>query len=167
MPRKHTRFASGRGIRELPGGKYEIRVVEVRPANDRDNQLFKAHRLSTEAAALREAGKYDDAIARAEMAIASAEKALDPDDAYIGVLNTQLSSLWWYKGDLTRAKTLPTTRSRLRVIHPGPNDPQTARASTLLPSSIALVMKGRRPRRRSTRSLKSRRERKAKITPPL
>ncbi len=112
----------------LPGGKYEIRVVEVRPANDRDNQLFKAHRLSTEAAALREAGKYDDAIARAEMAIASAEKALDPDDAYIGALNAQLSSLWWYKGDLTKAKTFADHAIEIARIHPGPNDPQMASA---------------------------------------
>src|SRR5437867_5077435 len=33
-------------------GRYEIRIGEIRPATDRDRDLFEAHRLSTEAASL-------------------------------------------------------------------------------------------------------------------
>jgi CHAT domain-containing protein len=107
---------------------YEIRVVAIRPANDRDRESFRAHRLSTEAATLRVAGKYDDAIARMEEAITAATNAAGPDDAYVGALTALTADLWWTKGDLPRAKANAEHAAEIARQLPGPNDPQIAAA---------------------------------------
>lgn len=107
-------------------GAYEIRVAGVRPATERDRALFKAHRLSTEAAAAREAGRFDDAVDRLNEALADVEKFIDPDDAYVGLLNTQLSRQRWSKGDMAMAKVAAERGIEITRQHLGPNDPQTA-----------------------------------------
>ncbi len=107
-------------------GTYEIRAAEIRPATDRDRALFKAHRLSTEATAARDAGKFDDAVARVSEALAELEKSVGPDDAYVGLLNTQLSRQRWGKGDMAMAKVAAERGIEITRQHLGPNDPQTA-----------------------------------------
>jgi CHAT domain-containing protein/Tfp pilus assembly protein PilF len=111
-----------------PGGEYEIRIVEIREANNRDRELFKAHRLSTEAAALRVAGKYDDATARMEEAIAAATNAVGANDAYVGALTASTADLLWTKGDLPKAKASAERAAEIARQLPEPNDPQLAAA---------------------------------------
>jgi CHAT domain-containing protein len=111
-----------------PAGAYEIRVVEVRPATEQDRNLYRAHRLATEAASLKDAGKYDDGIARDEEAVTLAEKATDPDDPYLGLLSYHLSSLFWTKGDFSRAQTTAERAIAIARHDPQPNEPQTAMA---------------------------------------
>ena len=89
-----------------PSGEYEIRVVAIRSADEKDRGLFKAHQFSTQAAKFKDAGNYDDAIARSKEAVSTAESAVGPDDAYVGFLDIQLGMLLWFKGDLAQAKTV-------------------------------------------------------------
>jgi CHAT domain-containing protein len=122
------------GIRVKPrysrasAGAYEIRVVEVRAATEQDRDLFKAHRLATDGASLKDSGKYDDAIARVEEAVTLAGKAVGPDDAYLGILNTQLSGSLWAKGDFSKAQTTAERAIEIARRDPQPNEPQTAMA---------------------------------------
>jgi tetratricopeptide (TPR) repeat protein len=87
-------------------GSYEIRLGEIRPARDRDRDLFDAHRLSTEAATLNAAGKYSDAQERAARALELAERSLGPDDAYVGDLLVRLADLRRTNGDTATAERL-------------------------------------------------------------
>ena len=77
--------------------------MEVRPATERDQLIFEARKLITEAVNRGGAGKYDEAIQFAERALALGEKALGPDDAYVGYLLIRLGSLERTKGDYGKA----------------------------------------------------------------
>jgi tetratricopeptide (TPR) repeat protein len=111
-----------------PAGAYELRSVEIRPATEKDRALYQAHRLATEAASLKDAGKYDDGVARAQEAVALAKKAVGPDDTYVGILNSQLASLFWAKGDFSKAQTAAERAIEIARHDPQPNEPQTATA---------------------------------------
>lgn len=111
-----------------PAGKYEIRVVAIRASTEPDRELYKAHRLATEAVSFKDGAKYDDAIARAQEAIALAEKAAGPDDTYVGVLNTQLSGFFWTKGDYAQAQATAERSIEIARRDTHPNEPQTALA---------------------------------------
>jgi hypothetical protein len=113
-------------------GAYEIRVVEIRPPTEQDRELYKAHQLATEAASLKDVAKYDDGIARAQEAVTLAEKALGPDDTYVGIVTAQLANLLWTKGDFSKAGTVAERAIRIARQDPHPNDPQTAFAMDVL-----------------------------------
>jgi CHAT domain-containing protein/Tfp pilus assembly protein PilF len=115
-----------------PAGAYQIHVIEIRPATEQDRELYKAHRLATEAALLKDAAKYEDGIARAEEAVSLAEKALGPDDPYVGIVTAQLANLLWTKGDFSKAGTVAERAIRIARQDPHPNEPQTAVAMDVL-----------------------------------
>ena len=62
-----------------PAGDYEIRVVELRAATEKDLMLQEARKLQTESQRLYRAGKYDEPRPAAERAVELREKALGPD----------------------------------------------------------------------------------------
>jgi len=62
-----------------PAGRYEIRVVELRAATEKDRALQEARKLSAEVVRLYRAGKYDEARPLAERALEIREKALGPE----------------------------------------------------------------------------------------
>ena len=109
-------------------GAYEIRVVAIGASTEADRALYKAHRLATEAASLKEGAKYDDGIARVQEAISLTEKAAGPDDTYVGILYTQLSNLYWTKGDYAKAQPIAERAIEIARKDPHPNEPQTALA---------------------------------------
>ena len=115
-----------------PAGAYQIRVVAIRAATEQDRELNQAHRLATEAASLKDAGKYDDAVVREQEAVALAEKAAGPGDAYLAILNTQLSSMFWYKGESSNARTAAERAIEIAQRDPHPNEPQIAAAMDAL-----------------------------------
>ena len=115
-----------------PAAAYEIRVVEIRPAAEQDRELYKAHRLATEAASLKDAGKYDDAVASSEQAVALAEKAAGPGDGYVGLVTTQLANLIWAKGDFSKAEVVAKRAIQIARQDPHANEPQTASAMDVL-----------------------------------
>ena len=109
-----------------PAGSYEIRVVAIRAKTESDSELFTAHRLATEAASLREAGKYDDAVKRAEEAVAHGEKAVGDKDPYFGLLESQLAYLYWLKGDFGKSQPIAERGIAIARDDPHPNEPQIA-----------------------------------------
>jgi hypothetical protein len=57
-------------------------VEEIRAATEQDRSLWKAHKLSTESSIRFRGGKFDEASALAQQALAIAEKGLAPDNIY-------------------------------------------------------------------------------------
>jgi tetratricopeptide (TPR) repeat protein len=62
--------------KDAASGRYEVKVVELRAATDRDRAMAEAHKLFNEAASLQGKGKYAEAISLAERALAIQETAL-------------------------------------------------------------------------------------------
>src|ERR1051326_8397922 len=87
-------------------GSYELRVVELRQATDRDRAIFEAHKLSTEASGLEEEGKYDQAMALAEHALSVEQQALGPSDAYTAFLLYRIASLKRIKGNVSEGELM-------------------------------------------------------------
>ncbi len=67
-------------------GAYVLTIVNKRPATDTDRALFEATKLATESATLQSAGKMEDSRAAAARALEAGEKALGPNDPFIGML---------------------------------------------------------------------------------
>jgi CHAT domain-containing protein len=108
--------------------RYEIRLVEVRPAVERDRAAFEAHKLGSEALWFDDNGKYDEAIRAEARAMDLASKALGADDPYVASLLLELSWLKWRTGDYATAE-----QNYLHVISVdqkafGREHPQTAAA---------------------------------------
>jgi CHAT domain-containing protein/Tfp pilus assembly protein PilF len=109
-----------------PTGHYEIRLSEIRSATDRDRDLFDAHRLSTEAAGLSGAGKYDEAQKLAARALELGEKALGPSDAYVAELLVRLADMRRTAGDASTAERLFMRAVAIDRAVLGPDRLQTA-----------------------------------------
>lgn len=111
-----------------PAARYTLRVVEIRAATEQDRAVYEAHRLSAEASNLGGAGKYDEALKNAEHALKLGEKALGPNDPYIGSLATKLAILERTKGDYAKAELMFQRAVSIQQKALGKEDPQTALA---------------------------------------
>jgi CHAT domain-containing protein/tetratricopeptide (TPR) repeat protein len=111
-----------------PLGQYEVRVVEIREANEKDKELYEAHRLETKAATLSDSGSFDEGIVRAQGALELAEKAVGSDDAYTGALAIRLGRLLREKGEYAKAKAMLERAVNISQRKRGLEDPQTASA---------------------------------------
>jgi CHAT domain-containing protein len=109
-----------------PAAEYDIGIVEVRPATERDRALFDALTLSGQSQAAVAAGKYDDAIQLAGRALALEEKAAGPDDAYTGLLLIRLADLDRIKGNYAQAVPLFERALAISQSVLGREHPQTA-----------------------------------------
>lgn len=89
---------------KLASGQYAIWIDAIRPATERDRGAYEARTLATEAAALRTAGKFDDALARATRALALAEASLGAGDAYVSALLTTIAGVQRSKGQVREAE---------------------------------------------------------------
>ena len=107
-------------------GHYAIRLAEVRAAIEKDRWLFEAHKLDANGRRLNDAGKYDEAIKQAEQSLALGEKALGPDDAYVGYLLTRLGLYERTKGDYAKAEQNLQRAITINEKALGKEDPQTA-----------------------------------------
>ena len=86
-------------------GRYEIRVVELRAATERDRALQEGRQLLAEGVRLNRAAKYDEALPLMERALEIREKTLAPEDPLVAeALNSA--------GNLYRRKATTTKRSR-------------------------------------------------------
>jgi CHAT domain-containing protein len=86
-----------------PPAGYTIHLLEVRPATQRDQLLFKSRELSTQSRQQIDAAHYDQALDLAQKALASAEEALGPDDSYIAELSQQVGLIEFLQGDREKA----------------------------------------------------------------
>jgi CHAT domain-containing protein/tetratricopeptide (TPR) repeat protein len=84
----------------LPGEprRFHIRIDERRPATDRDRTIYQARTLGTEAATLRSAGRFDEALATETRAETLAESALGASDAYVATLLAAVAGIQRSKG---------------------------------------------------------------------
>jgi CHAT domain-containing protein len=86
-------------------GRYEIRVEEIRAANEHDRSLHEARKLNTESSVLFRAGKYDEAVSVGVRALDAAEKVLGTDHVYVAYLLNALGKKQRAKGDYAKAET--------------------------------------------------------------
>jgi len=89
---------------KLSAGRYEIRVEEIRTATEEDRSLSQAHKLSTESSNRFGAGKFGEASALAEQALAIVEKRLAPQHIYLGYLLNELGNSQREKGENAKAE---------------------------------------------------------------
>ena len=113
-------------------GRYEIRIAEIRAANEQDRSLLEAQRLSTESSILFHAGKYDEAVSLAARALDDAEKALGTDHAYVGYLLSELGNKQRVKGDYGKAETSLQRAIAINEKALGPEHPQTVESRAAL-----------------------------------
>ena len=92
--------------KEAFAGRYEIRVAELRAATEDDRALEEARRLSRESERLQSAGKYDEARALGERALAIQEKALGPDHLDVARSLNNLALIYSRKGDYAKGEPL-------------------------------------------------------------
>jgi CHAT domain-containing protein/Tfp pilus assembly protein PilF len=87
-------------------GRYEIRVVELRAATERDRALQEGRQLHAEGVRLDRAAKYDEALPVMERALAIREKTLGPEDPLVAEALNSLANLHIAKGDYVKAESL-------------------------------------------------------------
>lgn len=88
----------------MAAGRYQIQIVEVRAATNKDQDEFTAHQLVTQGLMLRTSGKSDAALELLQQALEKAEKALGPDDAYVGEAAMRVGQTERIKGDYDNAE---------------------------------------------------------------
>jgi CHAT domain-containing protein/Tfp pilus assembly protein PilF len=113
---------------KMPGGRYELKCVEIRAANEQDRDVFQARRLSTEAGVLSDSGKYEEASERVQRALDLGKKALGPDDPFVGALAIRLGLALRNKGDFAKAEPILQSAVSISQQALGEDDPQTAAA---------------------------------------
>jgi CHAT domain-containing protein len=106
-------------------GRYEIRVEEIRAANEQDRSLHEAHKLSTESSILFRAGKYDEAVTVGARALDAAEKVLGTDHVYVAYLLDGLGNKQRAKGDYAKAEASLQRALAIDEKALGPEHPQS------------------------------------------
>jgi CHAT domain-containing protein/Tfp pilus assembly protein PilF len=95
---------------QAKGGKdaarYEIRVVELRTATEKDRALQGARKLSVESVRLYRGGKYDEARPLAEQVLEIREKQLGLEHPLVATALNNLAAIWLVKGDFDKAEPL-------------------------------------------------------------
>jgi CHAT domain-containing protein len=109
-------------------GRYEIRLTEMRAANEHDRALDEARRLSAQAHDLSVAGKYNEALPLAERALELSEKELGQEHADVAYLLERIGWLYSNKGNYARAGQLFQRALDIDKRALGLEHPQTAEA---------------------------------------
>ena len=91
------------------------------------NELEEAKRLTQEVKRLRQQGKYDEALPRAERALAILEKVLGPDHPEVASSLRSLAVVYRNKGDYDRAETMCLRSLAILKRALGPDHPEVAR----------------------------------------
>jgi CHAT domain-containing protein/Tfp pilus assembly protein PilF len=107
-------------------GRYEIQIADIRVATEHDRWLHEAHRLSTEASTLGTAGKYQEAASLAARAVGLAEKALGPNDSFVGYLLNDLGAYQRNGGEYAKAEVTLQRALEVNEKALGPDHTQTA-----------------------------------------
>ena len=85
-------------------GTYAIQLSEVREATADEKSLYEARKQHYESLRLNEAGKSDKALELADRALATREKILGLSHTDVAASLRALGTLYWSKGDHTRAE---------------------------------------------------------------
>jgi CHAT domain-containing protein/Tfp pilus assembly protein PilF len=87
-------------------GRYEVKIIDLRRANDKDRALLEADRLDKEIVRLRRLGKSYEAMRVAEQAAALYEKADGSEHPDVAAALNDLAFLVYENGDRSRAESL-------------------------------------------------------------
>jgi CHAT domain-containing protein/tetratricopeptide (TPR) repeat protein len=122
---------------KVASGAYEIHLAEVRIATDKDRTLYEVRQLRTKIRYLMDADKLQQALPLAQRALTLAKQALGPDDAYVGLVMTDLAEILdaMRKGEeVTQGyeRALQVLTAKLGTEHP-----QTARVLSRLGTAYA------------------------------
>jgi CHAT domain-containing protein len=117
---------------KLPAGRYEIRLVEVRNATEKDRWLHESARLRTESARLADAGKYKEALPLAEQTLELRERLYGAESPWLVHNINNLASLNLRIGDYTKAEALYQRGLIIAEKGMGAEHPQVARFLTNL-----------------------------------
>ncbi len=85
-------------------GKYQLNLIESRPADEKDIQLFNVLQLTLFAKALRNGGKFDEAIAIAEKALAILKQFGGEENAETANLLSEIGSSYDDKSNIQKAE---------------------------------------------------------------
>ncbi len=85
-------------------GKYQLKLIESRPADEKDIQLFNVLQLTLSAKALRVDGKFDEAIATAEKALVILEQFGGAENAETANLYSEIGSNYEDKSNVQKAE---------------------------------------------------------------
>jgi CHAT domain-containing protein/Tfp pilus assembly protein PilF len=113
--------------RNVPPGRYEIKIIELRGPTADERYLEEARRLSEESRNLRQKGKYDEALRLAERALAIREKILGPDHRDVADSLHALASLYDDKSDYVKAEPLDLRALAIREKTLGLDHPDVAK----------------------------------------
>src|SRR5438105_1817631 len=91
--------------RYLPPGRYEIRVVELRAATERDRLSQQRREQIARVTELYFAGKYDEARPLAGGLVGELEKAGETESPLMGKALNRVGGIYHGKGDYTKAET--------------------------------------------------------------
>ena len=109
-----------------PAGGYEIRLVELRAATEKDRVLQEARKLHTESQRLSRDGKYDESRPAAERALELREEALGPESPDVAQSLNNLAVLYSNKGDYAKAEPLFQRAMAIYEKAVGPESPDVA-----------------------------------------
>src|SRR5688572_22855231 len=109
-----------------PAGRYEIRLVELRDATERDRALQEGRRLRAEGVRLNRAAKYDEALPLMERALEIREKTLGPEDPLVAEALNSLAHLHRAKGEHVKAEPLYQRSLAIRETALGAGHPDVA-----------------------------------------
>lgn len=106
-----------------PGGAYEIRLVEVRPATPQDRSLYEILQLRRKARQLFDGDNDKEALPLAQRALDLAQEALGPDNAYVGVVMREVADITYNMSNPAEARlgfehALEILKAKLGAEHP-------------------------------------------------
>ena len=90
----------------LPGGRYEIRLAEIRAASEKEQSLQEARNLYAESLRQFASGKYDEAKASADRAVEIRQKLLGAENALTAAALTHLARILDAQGKFDEAERL-------------------------------------------------------------
>src|SRR6266511_4075716 len=109
-----------------PAGGYEIRLVELRAATEKERVLQEARKLHTESQRLSRDGKYDESRPAAERALELREEALGPESPDVAQSLNNLAIIYRDKGDYAKAEPLFQRAMAIYEKAVGPESPDVA-----------------------------------------
>jgi CHAT domain-containing protein/tetratricopeptide (TPR) repeat protein len=114
------------------GGRYEIRVAELRLATEHDHALHEASKLYLQFRRLYFAGKYDEARPLVERMLDIRERVLGAEHLDVGAAINSLASIYFSKGLYATAEPLYQRALAIGEKVLGPEHPLVARYLTNL-----------------------------------
>ncbi|MCI0524534.1 MAG: tetratricopeptide repeat protein, partial [Acidobacteria bacterium] len=92
--------------KDAKSGQYEMKIVDLRMATEKDRAWVEAIKLHEESESLSRQRKYDDALPVAERAVTIIEKAFGPEDRRMAPAISSLAALYQQKQDYAKVEML-------------------------------------------------------------